>query len=58
MKEKIHTWCSCCQCKIWKSWKHNWIRKVYHKKNRLRTKEELKRYWEIINSNYSIWYTD
>ncbi len=58
MKEKIHTWCSCWACRYWKSWNHNRVRKVYHKRNRKRHKQELKNKWEIINPNYSIWYTD
>lgn len=55
MKENIHTWCNCFQCKAWKTKK---VRRLFHKTVRAKQKEELRKYWEIINSNYSIWYTD
>jgi len=55
MKEKIHTGCSCSRCRKWRTKK---FRTRYHRKNRSRIKQELIKFWEVINTQYWIGYTD
>lgn len=52
--EKIHTWCSCRQCQLWKTKK---VRRVHHKKVRKTYKENAKKgIFETVT--VWIWYTD
>lgn len=55
MNQRMHTGCSCCQCRAGRDKK---TRRIFMRKLRRRQKRQLKRYGDIIDATLSIGYTD
>lgn len=55
MNQKIHTGCSCTQCR---RGKNKQVRTTFHRGLRHRQKQQLKNKGDIIDVNKSIGYTD